>query len=324
MPRRRTGQLGWADNAVAVAQARAKRRDRLNEVDGLFEWAAFDRLLAAIKVAARGEAAYPWLLMFKVLLLQRWYDLSDPAMEEALADRLSFRRFVGLALEDDTPDHATIWRFRERLIKEGLIEPLMAELARQMGQRGVILKHGTLIDATLVKSAARRPRMSEGQVSPTDPEARFGANNESRRFEFGYKAHIAVDAGSGLVRAVRTTPANVQEIVEAPGLVQGDEAAVYADRGYDGERLHRHLAERGIANGIMRRGRRGRALGPEAVARNHELSLQRRPVEAVFGTLKRLYRMSRMRHFTLARNHLTLSLACFCYNLRRVHALIMP
>ena len=139
MPRRRTGQLGWADNAVAVAQARAKRRDRLNEVDGLFEWAAFDRLLAAIKVAARGEAAYPWLLMFKVLLLQRWYDLSDPAMEEALADRLSFRRFVGLALEDDTPDHATIWRFRERLIKEGLIEPLMAELARQMGQRGVIL-----------------------------------------------------------------------------------------------------------------------------------------------------------------------------------------
>ena len=81
MPRRRTGQLGWADNAVAVAQARAKRRDRLNEVDGLFEWAAFDRLLAAIKVAARGEAAYPWLLMFKVLLLQRWYDLSDPAME---------------------------------------------------------------------------------------------------------------------------------------------------------------------------------------------------------------------------------------------------
>jgi IS5 family transposase len=322
MPRRRIGQLGWAD--AALAERRMVRRDRLSEVHRLVDWQPFEALLAGIHAAARGEAAYPPLMMFKLLLLQRWYDLSDPAMEEAVADRLSFRRFAGLALEDDTPDHATIWRFRERLVKDDLIGPLMAELARQMDRMGVVLKHGTLIDATIVTSAARRPRIKEAPISPVDPEARFGANNESRRFEFGYKAHIAVDAGSNLVRGVRTTPGNVQEIVEAPGLVQGDEAAVYADRGYDGDRLHRHLAERSIANGVMRRRRKGRPLEPATVARNHQLSLMRRPVEAVFGTLKRLYRMGRMRYFTMARNHLAISLACFGYNLRRIHALITP
>ena len=322
MPRRRIGQLGWAD--AAVAEGRPVRRDRLREVYELLDWQPFEALLAGIHAAARGEAAYPPLMMFKLLLLQRWYDLSDPAMEEAAADRLSFRRFAGLALADDTPDHATIWRFRERLVKDNLIGPLMAELARQMDRKGVILKHGTLIDATMVTSAARRPRIKEEPISPVDREARFGANNESRRFEFGYKAHIAVDAGSNLVRGVRTTPANVQEIVEAPGLVQGDEAAVYADRGYDGDRLHRHLAERDIANGVMRRRRRGRPPEPAAVARNHQLSLMRRPVEAVFGTLKRLYGMGRMRYFTMARNHLAISLACFGYNLRRLHALTTP
>jgi IS5 family transposase len=314
--------LGWAD--AVVAERRPARRDRLSEVHGLLDWQPFEALLAGIHAAARGEAAYPPLMMFKLLLLQRWYDLSDPAMEEAVADRLSFRRFAGLALEDETPDHATIWRFRERLVKDNLIDPLMGELANQMDRKGVILKHGTLIDATMVTSAARRPRIKEAPISPDDPEARFGANNESRRFEFGYKAHIAVDAGSNLVRGVRTTPANVQEIVEAPGLVQGDEAAVYADRGYDGDRLHRHLAERGITDGVMRRRRKGRPLEPAAVARNHQLSLLRRPVEAVFGTLKRLYRMGRMRYFSMARNHLAISLACFGYNLRRLHALTTP
>src|SRR3546814_20521910 len=98
--------------------------------------------------------------MFKVLLLQRWYDLSDPAMEEALFDRLSFRRFAGLALEDDTPDHATIFRFREQLTRRRLLAPLLAELTRQLAGKGPLLKHGTPIDATPIHSPARRPRMA--------------------------------------------------------------------------------------------------------------------------------------------------------------------
>ncbi len=322
MPRRQIGQFGWAD--AAVARRPAQRHDKLSEIAALVDWQPFERLLGGIHAAPRGEASYPPLMMFKVLLLQRWYSLSDPAMEEALADRLSFRAFVGLSLEDETPDHSTIWRFRERLAQDKLIEPLMAEFGRQLEGRGVILKQGTLIDATLIHAAARRPRMDEDKVSPVDADARFGTNNERRRFMFGYKLHVAVDAGSGLVRGFATTPANVQEITLARDLIQGDEQMVYGDRGYDAEWLHRDLAERGIADGIMRRNRPKHRLGAVEVARNHALSRRRRTVEKLFGTLKRSYRLDRVPYFNQARNATALALACFAFNLRRWHAIAAP
>lgn len=319
MARKRIGQLGWADGLVAGAQR--ARRDRLAEIDRLLDWGPFERLLSEIHTARRGEASYPPLMMFKVLLLQRWYGLSDPAMEEALYDRLSFRRFVGLALEDDTPDHSTIFRFRDEIGRRDLMPLLLGELTRQLDGGGVLLKQGTLIDATLVRSAARRPRMTEEKISPVDPDARFGTNNERHRFEFGYKLHVGVDAGTGLVRAVVTTPANVQELTQASGLVQGDEQAVYADRGYDAAWFHAELARRGIADGILRRNRPSHRLTEAEIARNHALSLRRRTVEKLFGTLKRSYHLARVPHFSLARNATALALACFAFNLRRWHAI---
>lgn len=322
MARKQVGQMSWLD--AAASKARGDRRDRLSEISALLDWSGFEGLVSGIHASACGEAAYPPLVMFKVLLLQRWYDLSDPGMEEALADRLSFRAFAGFSLEDATPDHSTIWRFREELAKRRLMAPLLAELMRQLDGRGVVLKQGTLIDATIVQAAARRPRMSEPKISAVDPDARFGANNERRRFQFGYKLHAAVDGGSGLVRSVRVTPANIQEIDVAIELVQGDEAAVYADRGYDARRLHDYLAGAGIADGVMRRNRTNRPLSPEEIARNHALSLRRRPVEKLFGTLKRSYRLSRVPYFNQARNTVALTMACFAYNLRRCHALSAP
>lgn len=322
MSRKRVGQLGWVDGLVA--EARGRRRDRLSEIGGLVDWAPLASVLSEIHGSRRGEASYPPLLMFKVLLLQRWYGLSDPAMEEALYDRLSFRRFVGLALEDDTPDHSTIFRFREQVARRGLMEPLLAELMGQLDGRGLIVKQGTLIDATIVRSAARRPRMGEGRTSTTDPDARFGTNNERRRYEFGYKLHVGVDAGSGLVRALATTPANVQEVTLADTLVQGDETAVYADRAYDAAWFHRHLDERGIANGVMRRARSNQPLSAAEISRNHALSLRRRTVEKLFGTLKRSYGLGRVPYFTLARNATALALACFAFNLRRWHTIQIP
>lgn len=322
MARKRIGELSWVD--AAVSDCRSGRRDKLLEISELVDWTVFARLLDGIHASARGEEPYPPLMMFKVLVLQRWYCLSDPAMEEALYDRFSFRRFAGLSLEDKTPDHSTIWRFREELTRRELIGPLMDELVGQLDDRGLILKQGTLIDATLVQSAARRPRMKEGKTSRTDPEARFGTNNESGRFQFGYKGHVAMDGGSALVRAVRMTPANVQEIDVAVDLVQGDEMAVYADRGYDAERLRGHLAAAGIADGVMRRARKGSLLSDHDQARNHVLAARRRPVEKVFGTLKRSYGLARMPYFNQARNTAAFALACFAYNLRRLHALSTP
>ena len=320
MPRRRIGQMNWLDGALEHRAGRHK--DALAELHGLLDWRPFERALEGVHRAAKGEAAYPPLMMFKVLLLQRWYGLSDPAMEAALFDRLSFLRFVGLSTEDETPDHSTIWRFREALTRAGLVERLFGELQRQLDGRGLVVKAGTLIDASLVSAAARRPRMEEAQTSARDPDARFGTSNERGRFSFGYKMHIAVDQGSSLVRAVRLTPANVQEVTVGPELVRGDEAVVYADRGYDGAAMRAHLATHGVACGIMKRGQRQRPITAEQVARNHALALKRRPVEAVFGTLKRCYGFHRMRYFSAARNATALALACFAFNLRRWRACV--
>lgn len=322
MARKQVGQMSWLD--AAVSRVRGDRRDRLSEISALLDWSGFAGLLSDIHSSRLGEASYPPLAMFKVLLLQRWYDLSDPQMEEALADRLSFQAFAGFSLEDETPDHSTIWRFREQLAKRRLMEPLLAELLRQLDGRGVVLRQGTLIDASIVQAAARRPRMSEPKISPVDPDARFGANNERRRYQFGYKLHVAMDGGSDLVRAAAVTPANIQEIDLATDLVQGDEMAVYADRGYDAKRLHDHLAEAGIADGVMRRKQKNQTLSAPEVARNHRLSLRRRPVEKLFGTLKRSYRLDRVPYFNQARNTVALIMACFAYNLRRCHALSAP
>lgn len=318
MPRRHLGQLSWIDGSLA--QRRERRRDVLAEIGGLVDWSAFEQLLSGIHTSARGEASYPPLTMFKVLLLQRWYGLSDEAMEAALFDRISFLAFAGFSAEDETPDHSTIWRFRERLAKGGLIEALFAELSRQLDKKGVTIKQGTLIDASLITSAARRPRMDEDPVSAIDPDARFGTGNEKGKFSFGYKAHIAVDAGSATINTWKLTSANVQEVTVACELLpEGGE--VLADRGYDARKLHGELAERGLKDGIMRRGHRHKALTRKQIARNHELSLKRRPVEAVFGTLKRSYGFHRMRYFNQMRNAAAFALACMAFNLKRWNAI---
>lgn len=316
MPRKQVGQLGFED-ALGAAR-RGRRPDRLEAMGRLIDWAAVERVLSPVdQVAAKGEASWPVLVLFKALILQRWHDLSDEGLEAALFDRLSFQAFCGLSLDDDVPDHATLWRFRQKLSKAGLMEALFAELERQFDAKGMVVRQGTLIDASLLEAAARRPAVKDGKTSAVDPDARFGTGDGRGRYTFGYKAHIAVDEGSLLVRAVRLTPANVQEIEAACDLVQGDEKAVLADRGYDAKRLRDHLESRGIANLVMRRGGYGRPVSDEDVARNHAIAPRRRIVESVFGTLKRLYRMGRLRYFTQARNATSVALALIAYNLRR-------
>jgi transposase, IS5 family len=165
--------------------------------------------------------------------------------------------------------------------------------------------------------------MDEDKASPVDREARFGTTNERRRFVFGYKLHVAVDAGSGLVRTLKVTPANVQEVTVAPALLAHADGLVLGDRGYDSDTLRLAAANRGLADGLMRK-RRGRELTAAETERNHALSLQRRPVEALFGTMKRSYRLARMRAFTLLRNAIDLTLFAIAFNLRRWLTLATP
>ena len=167
--------------------------------------------------------------MFKILLLQQWHTLSDPGAEEAVQDRLSFRRFCGLPLEVDTPDHASIWRFRQTIDKLGLSAALLSETNRQLDALGLIVKRGTLVDATLIAASVKKPPYGSGGINARDPDARVTIRRGQAYF--GYKAHLAVDEGSGLVRQAEMTSANVHDFCLAEALIKGRRARLFRRQG---------------------------------------------------------------------------------------------
>jgi transposase, IS5 family len=310
--RRELGQLSLADGLV---EGGAGRNRQLERIAALVDWSGFERLLGEVYAAPVGRPSYGPLVLLRCLLLQQWYRLSDPGLEEALSDRLSFRRFVGLALADPVPDHSTLSRFRSELVRRGLAEPLLAELNRQLDVRGLMVKSGTLIDASLVAADGRRPKKGEPVEARSDRDASWNAMPEKPLF--GYKAHLAVDEGSGLVRQAVLTPAHVSDTTPFLALVQGDERAVYADKGYDGWWYRAELARRGIEDGIMRSGARRVRLTAADHARNRALGKVRAAIERSFAVMKRWYGYRRVRYRSLLRNTLQLQLLACAMNLRR-------
>jgi IS5 family transposase len=172
----------------------------LHQIETKLNWQPFAALLQDLYPSHRGRPSYPPLVLFKALLLQQWYGLSDPGLEEAIRDRLSFQRFLGLSLHDPVPDETTICRFRGLLARREVGERLLALLAAQLDAQGLLVKQGSLIDATLLKAQPRLPH--KGHPSP-DPEADWVKKGKDGHL--GYKAHITDDGGRscGLCRQSR-------------------------------------------------------------------------------------------------------------------------
>jgi IS5 family transposase len=295
---------------------------KLEKIEGLVKWYRFEKLLGRVRPGESGRPPYPALSMFKALLLQQWYGLSDPGLEEALSDRLSFRRFCGFALDETTPDETTICRFRQALIAAGLRDRLLEELTRQLERRGLLLKQGTMIDATLVAAQAAPPSLAAGPgaKSPNDPDADWTRQNG--KSHFGYKAHLAMDQGSRLIRRALLTPAKVYESEVADALICGDERAVYADRAYEHKDRRRRLKALGIKDRIMHRSHKNQPALPRWQQRRNALIAPiRATIEHLFGVMKRGYGYRRVRYFSLARNALQLELLCLAINLRRAAVL---
>jgi IS5 family transposase len=316
MARRDFRQLGLADSIV---QRRGKRTAWLERLDAALDWSALETIVAGIYGGREGGLAYPLLTYVKLLLLQQWHGLSDEGLEAAVDDRPSFRRFAGIPLAESVPDHGSVRRFREELAKRGLAEELLAEVDRQLDAQGLVLRRGTLIDATILEAAVRPPGGDAGEVSEHDPEAGWTRKNGKSRF--GYEAHAAVDEGSGLVRRATMTPADVHDSVPADHLVQGDEEAVHADKAYDSEARRAGLRGRGIEPRIMHKARRNRPLKPWQVAFDRAVAPVRAGVERLFATMKRGYGYRRVRYLGLARNEVQLQALCIAINLRRALAL---
>lgn len=314
--RRHLREMSFADGLV---NQRAGRNDWLDEITKIIDGSALETVLSKVYSSDEGRPSYPVLTLVKLLLLQQWYCLSDPGLEEAVDDRLSFRRFAGLPLDEGVPDHSTIWRFRQALEHHGRSEALFAEINRQLGACGLIVRKGTLIDATIVKAAVKPPSIAEGTVSERDPEAGWTKKNDESHF--GDKAHIAVDQESGLIRDAILTGADMHDSLVGPSLVQGDEEAVYADKAYDSQKFRDDLAEAGIKDGIMHKAHRNKPLKNWQKWFNKAVSPIRSGVERGFATMKRYYGYQRVRYIGLARNRCHLNLMCAAINLRRALAL---
>jgi transposase, IS5 family len=315
---KRTGQLSLAE-ALLGGRASAGGSSPLDRLGGLVKWYRFDKLLAPLRDGGPGRPAWPPLLLFKALLLQSLYGLSDRELEEALDDRLSFRRFVGLGLEETIPDHTVLNRFRNLLIEEGLLEKLFAELDRQLENAGVMLKRGTMLDATLIEAVSAPP---SGERLSSDPDARFGGAKGKGGFTFGYKAHVGVDEGSGLIRTVITTPANVNDTVVADALIRGDAKAVWADAAYDTHARRAWLKARGQKPRIARRpNKHHRQLPPRLQRLNRLIARRRAAVETTFATWKNRMRFTTIRYVGLAKASAQVILAAIAFNMRRWAAL---
>lgn len=310
---KQTGQLGFGEALVWGARGRNAALDR---VTSLVDWPAMEGLLKGLRDPGPGRPGYRPLLLFKALLLQAWYGLSDADLEYRLGDSLAFTRFVGLSLEDEVPDHTTLCRFRNRLIAERLLERLFSELDRQLEAAGVVLKAGTLLDATLIETTARPPPRDRSTPA-RDPDAAFGRSGKGGP-TYGYKAHVGVDQGSGLIRSVITTPANITDTTPADDLIRGDERSVWGDAAYHTHARAAALKARGMKVRLMRRPNKHHPqLPPRLVRLNRLIARQRAAVETTFATLKRRMGLGLIRYVGLPKAAGQVLMAAMAFNLRR-------
>ena len=244
----------------------------------------------------------PWdeVLIFKVLVLQALYNLSDEAMEYQLRDRLSFMRFVGLGLEDAVPDAKTLWLYREALAKAGAVEKLFDLFDGYLKDKGYLAMGGQIIDATIVAAPRQRNSREENEAvkAGATPDAWEQQPSKNRqkdkdarwtkkhgRSHFGYKNHINVDRKHKLVRRYTVTSASVHDSQQFEGLLDPNNTAsgVWADSAYRSEEAEAKLAARGLRSHIHRRAHRNRPLTKRQEAANKTRSSVRARVEHVFG-----------------------------------------
>jgi IS5 family transposase len=225
-------QLGFGDYEQSTAKKRTKRERFLAEMEAVVPWKALIDLIESHypKTSSKGgRPAYPLATMLRIHLMQQWYSLSDPAMEDALIEVPTMRRFAGIdMISDRIPDETTILAFRHLLEKQNLGEQIFQVVKAHLKANGMAMKQGTIIDATLIAA----PSSTKNKSRERDPE--MHQTKKGNQWYFGMKVHIGVDKDSGLIHSVETTAANVHDLTPAAELLHGEEEVVYADAGYQG------------------------------------------------------------------------------------------
>jgi IS5 family transposase len=263
-----------------------------------------------------GASSWPIVLMIKCLMLQKWFNLSDPMLEEMLLDRLSFRRFVGLSMNDKTPDETTFVVFRRRLRQHGHIDTLFQKTVEILKQKGVILSEGTCVDATIIETSRGGKR--EDGSSTRDQTASY--TKKHGRTYHGFKAHIATDT-NGVIKDYRFDTAKVHDSQHIDELTADEDHRVFADSAYMSSDRKQELESRGVFCGIATRRVRGQSdLTPGQKWHNRLVAGIRAVVEHPFAWMKNTgYRRARYRG--LSRNGLDFALHAIAYNFKRSFSL---
>lgn len=284
--------LAWS------TKGKVTRRERfLTEMDRVIPWS---RLISLIEphYPKPGKGRRPLGLekMLRIYFLQQWFDLSDPGAEDAIYDSESMRRFVGIELgEDKVPDETTILNFRHLLEKHELTKAIFEEVGALLKEEGLLLKQGTLVDATIISA----PSSTKNRSGTRDPEMR--QTRKGNQWYFGMKIHVGSDP-QGLVHSLVTTDAAQADLNQLPDLIHGEEEEVFGDAAYRNERDRHSFQSAGVRYRMNRRGRRKAPLSDRAKRINREYSRVRARVEHPFHVVKRLWGFNKVRYRGLAKN----------------------
>jgi IS5 family transposase len=299
-------QLGFGDYEQSTAKKQTKREKFLAEMEQVVPWQPLIDLIESFhpkKGSKGGRPPFPLETMLRIHLMQHWYSLSDPAMEDALIEVPTMRRFAGIDLiSERIPDETTILAFRHLLEKHELGQQIFETVKAHLKARGMAMKQGTIIDATLIAA----PSSTKNKQGERDPE--MHQTKKGNQWYFGMKLHIGVDAASGLIHSVQTTSANVHDLTPAPELLHGEETLVYADAGYQGIDKRQEMEGKPIEFRVaMRPGKRrvlpetsdGRLLDLIETAKAHI----RAKVEHPFRVIKQQFGFQKTRLRGMAKNH---------------------
>lgn len=293
-------QISFADAEYAGKRKKTRREVFLEEMELVVPWKGLLKLIEPhYPLAGRGRRPYPLESMLRVHLMQNWFALSDPAMEEALYEIAPLRSFARLSLSEAIPDETTILNFRHLLEENDLAEDILKLVNTHLSRKGLLLKRGSIVDATIIAA----PSSTKNSSGERDPE--MHQTKKGNQWHFGMKAHIAVDADSGLVHTVTTTAANEADVEQVAELLHGKEEQVWADAGYRGaqvrvqrEALQWHIAARPSDMAKMPEGAAKRKVRQQ----EHRKASVRAKVEHPFRVIKRQFGLVKVRFKGLAKN----------------------
>ena len=312
-------QPTFADLDYQHKRRKTRREEFLERMDSLIPWLRLEeRIRPHYFRAERGRRPYPLSVMLRVHIVQLCYNLSDPAMEDLLYEAESVRRFAGLRLSEPLPDESTILHFRHLLERRQLGQGLFEEIKEHLAEQGVRLQEGTIVDATII-AAPSSTKNASGQRDPEMHQVKKG-----NQYHFGMKLHIGVDADTGVVHSLETTPANVHDVTQVHRLLHGGEKGVWGDAGYIG--VQKRAENAGLVVNwqvAMKPGQR-RKLEPDspaALAERAKASV-RAKVEHPFLDVKRIFGYHKVRYRGLGKNTERLALLLGLSNLRRSQALL--